>query len=131
MAADAYDLSAGLFVRGLTNLKAQLTKAEYHAAASGSGEAALLDAPLAGEGRVHGTASDAGTDLHLYTLAAQVHWASEGARLAIAQLLGTPRVPAPNDARALRICTSVSMPLSRFSERSRQVILKPASIERS
>ena len=100
MAADAYDLSAGLFVRGLTNLKAQLTKAEYHAAASGSGEAALLDAPLAGEGRVHGAATDAGTDLHLYTLAAQVHWASEGARLAIAQLLGTPRVPAPNDAKS-------------------------------
>ena len=28
MSLNAYDLSAGLFVRGLTNLKAQLTKAE-------------------------------------------------------------------------------------------------------
>jgi hypothetical protein len=44
MSLNVYDLSAGLFVRGLTNLKAQLTKAEAHAAASGSGETVLLDA---------------------------------------------------------------------------------------
>ncbi|RUO87818.1 DUF1993 domain-containing protein [Corallococcus sp. AB018] len=100
MSLNAYDLSAGLFVRGLTNLKAQLTKAEDHAAASGSGEAALLDAQLAAEGPMHGLASGAPADLHLYTLAAQVHWAAEGARLAIAQLLGAPRVPAANDAKS-------------------------------
>jgi uncharacterized protein len=102
--ADAYDLSAGLFIRGLTSLKAQLKKAEGHAAANGSGEAALLDASLAAslatKGPVGGVASAAGADLHQYTLAAQVHWASEGAMLAIAKLLGTPRVPAPSDAKS-------------------------------
>lgn len=35
MSLNAYDLSAGLFVRGLTNLKTQLTKAEAHATAYG------------------------------------------------------------------------------------------------
>ena|SRR5687768_4850995 len=100
MSLNAYDLSAGLFVRGLTNLKAQLTKAEDHAAASGIGEAALLDASLAAEGRVRGVASGAPTDLHMYTLAAQVHWAAEGAKLAIAKLLGAPAVPAANDAKS-------------------------------
>lgn len=100
MSLNAYELSAGLFVRGLTNLKAQLTKAEEHVAASGSGEAALLDARLATEGGLHGVASGAPGDLHMYTLAAQVHWAAEGARLAIAQLLGAPRVPAASDARS-------------------------------
>src|SRR5215210_4365132 len=100
MSLNAYDLSAGLFVRGLTNLKKQLTKAEDHAVASGSGEAALLDAQLATDGRVRGVASDAPTDLHMYTLAAQVHWAAEGAKLAIAQLLGDPSVPTANDAKS-------------------------------
>ena len=96
MSLNAYDLSAGLFVRGLTNLKTQLTKAEDHAAATGSGEAALLNAQLATDG----VASDAPADLHMYTLAAQVHWAAEGAKLAIGQLLGTPSVPAANDAKS-------------------------------
>jgi uncharacterized protein len=100
MSLNVYDLSAGLFVRGLTNLKTQLTKAEAHAAANGSGEAALLDAQLAAEGRVRDVASDAPTDLHMYTLAAQVHWAAEGAKLAIARLLGAPAVPAANDAKS-------------------------------
>jgi hypothetical protein len=100
MSLNAYDLSAGLFVRGLTNLKMQLTKAEDHAAASGSGEAALLDAQLAADGRLRGVGSDAPTDLHMYTLAAQVHWAAEGAKLAIAQLLGARPVPAANDAKS-------------------------------
>jgi hypothetical protein len=45
--AAAYELSAGLFVRGLANLKTQLMKAEAHAAVSGIGEAALLNASLA------------------------------------------------------------------------------------
>ena len=100
MSLNAYDSSAGVFIRGLTNLKTQLMKAEAHAAASGSGEAALLDAQLAAEGRVRGVASIAPTDLHMYTLAAQVHWAAEGARLAIAQLLGAPAVPAAHEAKS-------------------------------
>ncbi|RKH41034.1 DUF1993 domain-containing protein [Corallococcus sp. AB050B] len=99
MSLNAYELSAGLFVRGLTNLKTQLTKAEEHAAASGGGESALLDARLAAEERMPGAATHSPADLHMYTLAAQVHWAAEGAALAIAQLLGAPRVPAANDAK--------------------------------
>ncbi|RKH07053.1 DUF1993 domain-containing protein [Corallococcus carmarthensis] len=100
MSLNAYDLSAGLFIRGLTNLKTQLKKAEDPAAASGRGEEALLAAQLAVEERVRGAAGDAQSDLHMYTLAAQIHWAAEGARLTIAQLLGAPSVPAANDARS-------------------------------
>jgi hypothetical protein len=98
MSLNAYDLSAGMFVRGLTNLKRQLTKAEDHAAAGGSGESALLGAQLAAE--VRGGAGDALNDLHMYTLAAQVHWAAEGAKLAIARLLGASPPPAANDAKS-------------------------------
>ena len=100
MSLNAYDLSAGLFVRGLANLKTQLTKAEDHLAASGISEAALLDAQLGAEGRMRGVASDSPADLHMFTLAAQVHWAVEGAKLAIGQLLGAPLAPAANDAKS-------------------------------
>lgn len=100
MSLNAYDLSAGVFVRGLTNLKTQLTKAEEHVAASAIGEAALLDARLASAGQLPDIASAAPTDLHMYTLASQVHWAAEGARMAIARLLGVPRVPAASEARS-------------------------------
>jgi hypothetical protein len=96
MSLNAYDLSAGVFVRGLTNLKTELTKAEDHAAAIGSGEAALLNAQLATDG----VTSGAPADVHSYTLAAQVHWATEGAKLAVTHLLGTPSVPAANDAKS-------------------------------
>lgn len=98
MSLNAYDLSAGVFVRGLTNMKMQLTKAEDHVSARGSSESALLDAQLAAETR--GVASDARYDLHTYTLADQVHWAAEGSRLAIARLLGASPVPAANDAKS-------------------------------
>src|SRR5690606_35030522 len=77
--------------------KSQLRRAEDHAAASGSGEAAVLDARLGVEGRARDAAP---YDLHTYTFAAQVHWATEGARLAIARLLDTPAVPASNDAKS-------------------------------
>lgn len=97
MSLNSYDVSAGLFIRGLINLKMQLIKAEEHATASGSGEAALLEARLAEY--VPGV-SYAPTDLHMYTLAAQVHWAAEGAKLAISHLLGMRLVPAPNDAKS-------------------------------
>jgi hypothetical protein len=96
---NSYDASAGLFIRGLTNLKTQLTKAEDHAAASRGAEASLLDARLAADGSAP-AASHAPTDLHMYTLAAHVHWAAEGARLAVARLLGAPVVPAANDAKS-------------------------------
>jgi hypothetical protein len=100
MSLSVYDQSAGLFVRGLTNLKGLLTKAEAHTAASGGGDAALLDARLAADGRVRGAASGAPADLHMFTLAAQIHWAAEGAKLAIAHLLGAPQVPAASDEKS-------------------------------
>lgn len=82
---DAYALSAGLFSRGLANLKTILTKAEAHAAATG--DATLIDAQLAGD---------------MNNLGIQVHWATEGSRLAVARLLGTaPSMPSPNDAKSL------------------------------
>lgn len=98
MPVKTYELSAGLFIRALTNLKAQLTKAEDHAAANGIGDA-LLDARLAAEGYRPDVVSAHPNDLHIYTLATQVHWAAEGATLAIARLLGAPRVPVPNEAK--------------------------------
>ncbi|GEN13195.1 hypothetical protein SAMN05443572_11958 [Myxococcus fulvus] len=94
MSLNANELSAGVFVRGLANLKTQLTKAAEHAAATGCGDQALLDARLSGAG-----AGDSPADLHQYTLAAHVHWAAEGAVLAMARLLGESRVPAANEAR--------------------------------
>lgn len=93
----SYDLSAGLFIRGLSNLKIQLTKAEDYIATNGSGEAALLNAQLTVRGD-EPVASYSPADLHRFTLAAQVHWAAEGAKLAIARLLDTHTVPDANHA---------------------------------
>src|SRR6478735_2903805 len=98
----AYDLSAGLFARGLSNLKMQLTKAEVYSATSGSSEAVLLDARLAAEERMSEPMRHAPNDLHMYTLAAQVHWAAEGAKLAIARFLGEPAVPVSNQAKSFK-----------------------------
>ncbi|HET9013222.1 MAG TPA: DUF1993 domain-containing protein [Gemmatimonadaceae bacterium] len=94
MSLSPEDASVGVFVRGLSNLKTQLMKAEAHAAASSMDAAALLDARLP-----QGALSDARHDLHTYTLSAQVHWATEGARLAIARIVGAPAVPVASDAR--------------------------------
>ncbi len=99
MPLSAYDVSAGVFVRGLTNLKMQLMKAESHVAASGGDEATLLGAQLAPDGHAGGVASGAPNDLHIYTLAAHVHWAAEGVRLAIANVLGERPVPVATDAK--------------------------------
>lgn len=98
MPLNAHDLSVGVFLRGLSNLKTQLAKAEEHASAIGSGESALLGAKLATQ--VPGVASSPPNDLHAYTLAAQVHWAAECARLAIARLLDTPAIPTAHDAQS-------------------------------
>jgi len=98
---NAYDLSARVFVRGLTNLKAQLSKAEAAITGSDGGEAALLAARPAQAGSDGGIATRVTRDLHAYTLAAHVHWAAEGARLAIARLLGADAEPAASDVRSL------------------------------
>jgi hypothetical protein len=78
MPLSSYDASVGLFVRGLQSVKTLLKKAEAHAAASGLDARELLDAQLAGD--MHG-------------LAVQVHWAAEGAKLAIARLLAAASAP--------------------------------------
>lgn len=83
MPLTAHDFSVGLFVRGLTNLKAILKKGDAHASASGVDPRELLDARLAGD---------------MYTLAVQVHWACEGAKLAVARLVGAPATPSAGEA---------------------------------
>jgi hypothetical protein len=99
MSLNVYDTSAGLFVHGLTNLKTLLKQGEAHVAANGGDQAALLDAQLATEARERGVTSHP-KDVHLYTLAAQVHWAAEGAKLAVARLLDAPAVPVASDEKS-------------------------------
>jgi len=80
MPLSAYDASVALFVRGLRSVKTLLKKAEAHAAAGNLEARELLDARLAND---------------MQGLVAQVHWAAEGGRLAIARLLGDTSAPAP------------------------------------
>jgi len=84
MPVNARDLSVAVFARGLTNLKALLTKGEAHAAASGMEASALLDAQLAPG---------------MHTLAAQAHWAAEGARLGVDRLIGKATAASAGEAR--------------------------------
>jgi hypothetical protein len=78
MPLNAQDASVAVFVRGLTSLKTLLTKGEGHAAASGRDPAELIDAQLAAD---------------MNGLAVQVHWAAEGAKMAVDRLLGTAAAP--------------------------------------
>ncbi len=71
----AFDVSAGMFLRGLTNLKTLLTK-----------------------GEAHGTKLTASLAPGMQDLAAQVHWASEGSKLALDRVLGVSQAPAPASA---------------------------------
>lgn len=85
----AHDVSVAVFARGLTNLAVLLRKGEAYAVSSGTDPAALLGAQL-------------GQDM--YDLAMQAHWACEGARLAVARLLGVavePRAEAGKTFAAL------------------------------
>src|SRR3954469_24531759 len=66
-----FDVSAAVFMRGLTQLKAILTKGEAH----DIGVTAALTPGM-------------------QDLAAQVYWASEGSRLALERMLGVSRAPA-------------------------------------
>ncbi len=81
----AFDVSVAVFVRGLTNLKALLTKGESHALSRGTDPAALLGARLADD---------------MYTLATQVHWAGEGAKLAVHRLINAEPAARADDARS-------------------------------
>jgi uncharacterized protein len=85
MPLNAHDVSVALFVRGLVNLRLVLSKAEAHAAVSGMNPLELIDAQLAPD---------------MFKLGAQVHWAAEGAKLAVARLLGAAAVPATGEARS-------------------------------
>jgi hypothetical protein len=96
----AYDQSVGVFIRGLRNLRGQLEKAEDHSKAHGNAEAAVLEARIAATVAGTDAANFAPRDVHMYTLADQVHWAAEGAKLAIAHLLGAPAVPAASKAES-------------------------------
>ncbi|TAK19068.1 MAG: DUF1993 domain-containing protein [Myxococcaceae bacterium] len=80
----AIDVSAAVFVRGLNNLKTVLRKGEVFAEERGIDPSALLDAHLAAD---------------MFSLAVQAHWAAEGAKLAVARLLGAAPAPLPDDAR--------------------------------
>jgi len=71
----AFDVSAVVFVRGLTNLKTLLTK-----------------------GEAHGTKLTASLVEGMQDLAAQVHWASEGSKLALERVVAVSLVPAPAPA---------------------------------
>jgi hypothetical protein len=67
----AFDISAGVFVSGLTNLKTFLTK-----------------------GEAHGTKVSCSLVDGMQDLAAQVHWASEGSKMALGRVLGVAPAPA-------------------------------------
>jgi hypothetical protein len=82
MPLNAHDASVVLFVRGLTSLNVSLTKGEAHAAAAGIDPAELLGAELAPG---------------MYNLAVQVHWAAEGARMAVDRLIGAAGAPGAAD----------------------------------
>lgn len=82
---NAFDLSVGIFVRGLTNLEVQLRKGEAHAASNGVDPGSLLSAKLADD---------------MYTLAVQVHWACEGAKLAVQRLLGAASPPQAEEGKS-------------------------------
>jgi hypothetical protein len=101
---DTYEMSAGLFARTLTNLQVLLRKAERHAAGDPAVEASILGASLAVEGSSVVPPGSGAYDLHGYTLAAQIHWAAEGARLSIARLLGeeTNRVFPSDEPQSFR-----------------------------
>lgn len=83
MPISGYDASVALFLRALTNLKELLHKAERHALSRNGRVSELLGSRLASD--MHG-------------LASQVHWAGEGAKLAVARLVGAPLTMSRDDA---------------------------------
>jgi hypothetical protein len=85
MPLDAHDASVAVFVRGLTSLKSLLMKGEAHASVGGTDPAELLRAQLAPG---------------MYSLAVQVHWAAEGARLAVDRLVGAAVAPPAGEGEA-------------------------------
>ena len=83
MPVNARDASVAVFVRGLTQLKALLTKGEAHASERAMDPGELLHAQLAHD---------------MYDLATQAAWAAEGARAAVNRLAGVTASPAATAA---------------------------------
>jgi hypothetical protein len=82
---EAFAVSVAIFARGLSNLKMLLAKAEAHTSSQGMEPGSLLSARLADD---------------MYDLAAQVHWAAEGAKLAVHRLVGLASTPLPAQAHS-------------------------------
>jgi len=78
MPLNVHDASVGVFVRGLTSLKVLLTKGEAHATSAGIDPADLLGAELAPG---------------MYNLSVQVHWAAQGAQMAVERLIDVTVAP--------------------------------------
>ncbi|MGO9838617.1 MAG: DUF1993 family protein [Polyangiaceae bacterium] len=78
MPLNVHDASVGVFMRGLTSLKVLLAKGEAHAQAAGIDPADLLGVELAPG---------------MYNLAVQVHWAAQGAQIAVERLMGATAAP--------------------------------------
>lgn len=81
---NAFDASAGVFVRGLGHLRGCLAKGAAHAQETGRDPASLLQARLADD---------------MNDLAVQAHWSAEGAKIAVARLLGLEGAAVPEPAR--------------------------------
>lgn len=80
-----FDVSAAVFVRGLMNLKTILAK-----------------------GETHGASVTASLAPGMQDLAAQVHWVSEGSKLALDRVLGVTRAtPAPSATTFADLQTSI------------------------
>lgn len=107
----AFDVSVGVFVRGLVQLKEVLRKGESH-----------------------GTALTSALAEGMQDLAAQVHWASEGSRLALDRVLGAfqgaPRVPlVPSATRYGELYASIDSVVAYLQSLDPSAL--EASLERS
>ena len=87
MPITAYDASVTQFVRALTGLKAILRKAEQQVAEQGMSTSELFEA------RLGAAAPD------MLTFASQVHWAAEGTKKTVEQLVGADAPSMSDDAK--------------------------------
>ncbi len=103
----AFDVSAAVFARGLTNLKQVLAK-----------------------GEAHGTPVTASLVEGMQDLAAQVHWASEGSKLALDRVLGASSSPPPSpSSRAASATTFAELNASIDGAIAYLDAIAPAALE--
>lgn len=86
MSLSIYQLTVPAYLRGLTVLDTLLTKAEAHAAATGTSAQDLFDARLAPD---------------MYTLAGQIQRSSDAAKLAVVRLTGQPAPVFEDDEKTI------------------------------